>query len=101
MGYMILIRKVSSKDDKHYYSVFKDNSLNEINYYIGIDQNKKKIFFYEDIDYQNQFGTLDSQTGTFEQIDTDKKTRINGRVLSKCYEAIKKNNFPQSLSWES
>ena len=101
MAYMILIRKVSSKDDKHYYSVFKDNSLNEINYYIGIDSTQKKIFFYEDMEYNTKFGSLDVQTGKFEEIDIEKKARINSRVVFKCYEAIKNNNFPQSISWES
>ena len=98
MRYVILIRKVAHKDDIHYYSVFKDNNYEEINYYIGIQA--KKILFFENESFETPFCVYDSHTDQFEKKDSELILLINGRVIMKALKAISLNEFPESISWE-
>ena len=98
MRYVILIGKIGCKDNMHYYSVFKDNKYEEINYYIGIQA--KKIFFFENESFEDPLCVYDSQTDQFEKKDSKLMSLINGRVIMKALKAISLNEFPESISWE-
>lgn len=101
MGYVILIRKVVDNASVHYYSVFKDNNLNEVNYYIGIDSEQKKIYFFEDRSFGDSFAVYNLKIDGFEKLDSNLKSLINGKVIMKALRAIHNNEFPNSISWES
>lgn len=101
MAYVILIRKISDKENMHYYSVFKDNNLREISYYIGLDDRHKKIYFFEDLSFENAFAIYDLKIDGFEKLNSSLKSLISGRVIMKALSTLNNNEFPSSISWES
>lgn len=100
MGCIILIRKVADNANMHYYSVFKDNNLNEVNYYIGVDSKQKKIYFFEDQSFLSPFAIYDLKIDGFEKLDSSLKSLIDGRVIMKALKAIHNDEFSESISWE-
>jgi hypothetical protein len=100
MALIILIEKILEKTGVHYYRVSKENNLNEINYYLGLDTIQKKLLFFEDNSFQDPKCVYDLANDTFEKSDRELLSRINWRVKFKCFKAFTENKFPESISWE-
>ena len=96
----ILIRKVSDQNNVHYYAVFKKDNETEISYYIGLDSDRKKIYFYNDHLFKNPSCIYDQNHDRFEKTDQQMLPLLNGKVIRKALKALRNNNFPQSISWE-
>lgn len=100
MVYLILIKKVRQQGNFHYYSVFKDNNEKDINYYICLDANQKKIFFHQELS-KSAFAIYDLLADAFDMYDPLLLPQINGRVIMKALKTLSSNSFPPNISWES
>ncbi len=100
MECFILIRKVSDGNNVHYYAVFKKDNEKEISYYIGLDSDRKKIYFYKDNLFKNPLCIYDQHQDRFEKTDPEMLPLLNGKVIMKALRTLRNNYFPQSISWE-
>ena len=98
---MILIRKILTKAGLHYYEVYKNESLDEINYYMALDEINKKILFSNDRNFTIAICIYDIESNKFILEDSRLKPLIGSYVIIQGKRAIIDNSFPQSLSWES
>lgn len=101
MGRLILIRKIGMENNIHYYAVYKNDSLDEISYYMGLNPLTKKILFYKTLEFTAPDCIYDIELDCFVKEDLALKPQINACPIIKGINAIKNNVFPESISWES
>ncbi len=97
MAIHIKIRKYAEKNSIHYYHV-ETQSLNNHNFYIGIDTEKKQLLFFQENNFSNPFGQISfegSQSLNIEGI----KVPLVGIIFVKAYRAFKSNKFPEILDY--
>ncbi len=95
MGIYIKIIKYKEANPNIYYSAL----LNNILYYIELNNDKKIIAFYNDNEFCEEFAIFDVNKKQFTYYDPKFESLINMRVISRATEAIEKNYFPNDISW--
>jgi hypothetical protein len=100
MRYFISIEKICAESNIHYYTVFKEEDCQKVDYYIGLDSVRKKIYFFKDSQFKNSPNCIyDLQTDKMEKYDPSMLSSINPRVIMKAIRTLKDNNFPSDISW--
>lgn len=101
MRCVILIRKIANESNLHYYSVFKYNNYEEINYYIGLDAYNKKLLFFENQRFEQPAVCIyDIVLKEFEVRDDKVHSLIDLRVVIRGARTILADEFPDNISWE-
>lgn len=102
MGRLIIIQKISEINSIYYYAVFKEDSNDEIQYYMGLDSKKKQIFFFEDTKFEcPALCIYDIRQDKFIKLDQKLKKIIGSSPIIKGIKAILSNNFPQDISFRA
>lgn len=101
MGRLFIIKKVKTVDNIHYYSVFKENSFDEISYFMALDSVNKKIFFFDNDKMEDVRSIYDVSNDRFEKQDARLKSIIGSSAVIKGIKAILSNNFPPDISVQS
>ena len=101
MARLIIIKKISEKNDIHYYAVYVNESQDEIAYYMGIDQKRKKILFFSNNYFNHAVCIYDLLADKFEMQDSEIKPKIGSYVIIKAIQALQTNHFPEYISWQS
>jgi len=101
MAIFINIKKFSENDSIYYY-VVSTNDFGQVKFYIGIDPNKKKVLFFNDSNFKESPVSVVDLSDPENQKTVGEKNifpGVAGRVLSKAYESIVNQFFPDDISW--
>lgn len=101
MGYLVVVQKTNLNNRPYLYTVFKDNSTEEVNYYVEFDLIDKKLLFFENPNSVTPASVYDLIQEKFLFKDLIVFPLINGRVKLKCIKAFEANSFPDDISWRS
>lgn len=98
MAKNILIEKYKTTGNRHFYRVLSSENHN---FYICIDTQTKVLIFSNDINFIRQNGILKlSESEILKEIPEISFVDLVV-VWKQAYEALKRNNFPSSISRES
>lgn len=99
MSIIIEIKKKNIINGVYYYSI-RSNNKDRYLFYIGIDSKKKQIMFFDNDNFSSPIAIVDQERGVIKG-DSNIYPGIAGRVLTKAYQAINDNDFPEDISWNS
>lgn len=101
MGVYIGIEKILTKNNLHYYQV-SATSFDGLVFYMVLDAEKKDILFYQTAEFLKPIKIINIILDGDALIDVPGiKPAVAGRVITRAYKALTKNEYPADISWVS